>query len=110
MTMADAVIQGILVTAGGAGAVASGAALMRVIGRRHQLPKRVEAVERSVTSIEQSLAASNGDPRSISDRLDTVKYTVKVQHVNMGTMAHWLSQRYPDVPPIVLLEPPDPRA
>ena len=44
------------------------------IGSVPEHEERLDAIETNIVAIQQALAPTNGDRRSISDRLDTVKY------------------------------------
>jgi hypothetical protein len=77
------------------------------------LESRVSAVEASlshvtsaVAHVQKDIAATNGDPRSISDRLDTTKYATIYTHRNVRALAEWLGRLNPDAPPLTLLDPP----
>lgn len=57
--------------------------------------------------IELAIAPTNGDKRSISDRLDTVKYNTRITNTNITALAKWLSDIHPNQPPPVILAIPE---
>lgn len=67
----------------------------------------LKPLEDRVEQLEIAVAPTNCDKRSISDRLDTVKYQTRVTNMNVTALANWLSDQYPESPPPVIHPLPD---
>jgi hypothetical protein len=67
----------------------------------------VDNMDERMDSFEHAIAPTNGDKRSISDRLDTVKYQGKVHHANHVSLALWLQARHPEAEPLTVLPLPE---
>lgn len=66
-----------------------------------------DGMEERMESLEIAIAPTNGDKRSISDRLDTVKYRTGVMNNNVMALADFLVKLNPDHEPPVFVPLPD---
>lgn len=69
--------------------------------------EQIADISTRVGTLEQAVAPTNGDRRSVSDRLDTVKYQTKVLHDNISILAEWLEKTTPNSPPLILHDLPE---
>lgn len=68
---------------------------------------QVKSLDGRVSAVETAIAPTNGDRRSISDRVDTTKYTIKVTNDNVKSLAQWLHDINPGSPPPVIHDLPE---
>ena len=64
----------------------------------------MDNMDTRMENFEVAIAPTNGDRRSISDRLDSVKYQTRVVNTNITALAQWLADQHPEAskPPVII--------
>lgn len=63
--------------------------------RFDSIDTEIATLNTRLDSITLEMAPTNGDRRSVSDRLDTVKYQNKCVNGNLESIAEWLHEQFP---------------